>query len=350
MSKKDGGPSEPRTGFNLRPTNREGVYSFAPPPEDFDPLTASPRDLRRHGILPRRPHAAREPKLYEEWARIVGKLWRPSAFDIPVHFEPRPPSSLPRWIPVPLPGGELSHQNSNWAGCVVASSPSGGPWVAAFATWTVPSISIPSALDWSVDPQELRSSSWVGLGGVNLQFNWTILQAGVDHKIDASGQVSYLPWVEWYPVMSNYFGGMTVSAGDELAIAIQLVSTDPGDLPDPAPPPGPYQFGGINFVNVTTGKGQALYIPVPTQADAPPGEAIGEPLNNLTAEWILERMTSWTPKFTPITFNMCMACNTGGAVGAQLSDGTKVELEDNSVSTTQTSVSDTSVVITDIQQ
>jgi hypothetical protein len=47
---------------------------------------------------------------------------------------------------------------------------------------------------------------------------------------------------------------------------------------------------------------------------------------------------------------MCMACNTGGAVGAQLSDGTKVELEDNSVSTTQTSVSDTSVVITDIQQ
>lgn len=38
MSIEDVEQIKRRTGFDLRPTNREGVYVFAPPPEDFDPM------------------------------------------------------------------------------------------------------------------------------------------------------------------------------------------------------------------------------------------------------------------------------------------------------------------------
>jgi Peptidase A4 family len=326
--------------FDLRPTNLEGAYSFVPPPEGFDPLTADARTLREHGVLLRRPNPSREPKLYEAWARIVGKLWRPSTFDIPANFVRRPSKARISWPQIG--GGGVAHENTTWAGCQVP-----GRWVGVFSTWRIPSVSIPPNLDWSVDPQMLRNSSWVGLGGVGVG-NIAILQAGVDHVIDATGKISYLAWVEWYPNNSWYFG-LPVSAGDEIAIAVQLVSTDPANIANPAPSPGPYNYGGINYVNVATGKGQALYLSAPTTAQ--PGEALGMPFAEVqvSAEWILESMTSFLPKFTPITFDICGACNVGGTLVGQPQNGEILNLLFQNVPQTSTTVTPTQVIITDLQ-
>jgi hypothetical protein len=342
MSKEEAEQIKLRTGFDLRPTNRERVYTFAPPPEDFDPMTASPRALREHGVLLRRPNPTREPKLYEAWARIYGKLWRPSLFDGPVHFERRSTAAevagFPQGIPIRGGGGVL-HNNSSWAGCVV----SGNQWVGAFGTWIVPSISIPSNLDFAVNAQKLRSSSWIGLGGVAVN-NGPILQAGVDHDISATGEISYQAWVEWYPNGSDYFG-MTVSAGDEIAVALQLVSTDPAEIGNPIPPAGPYQYGGINFVNVTTGKVLPFYLPSPGNS---PDQG-GDPFVELTAEWILEQNSPFLPKSTPITFSYCGACNAGGTIARQPQDGTVVNLVAQNVPQTSTTLQEAGLTITDLQ-
>ena len=194
--KKHSRKSKSKIQFDLQPTNREGVFAFRPPPEGFDPLTASPGTLRQRGILLRRPDPAREPHLCQPWARIVGKMAIPSAYDIPVKFVPRSLGSIPGG------GGRgISHGDSTWAGAQVS-----GHWVGVFATWHIPSVTIPAALHWPSSPQELRSSSWVGLSGVGVGHATPILQAGVDHVIDATGKISYLSWVEWYPNLSNYFG------------------------------------------------------------------------------------------------------------------------------------------------
>jgi len=57
-----------------------------------------------------------------------------------------------------------------------------------------------------------------------------------------------------------------------------------------------------------------MFISTKTTGGAPPGEALGEPFSEVqpSAEWILEAMTSFLPKSTPITFDVCGACNVGG--------------------------------------
>ena len=334
MLKKHFRKSQSKTRFDLQPTNREGVFTFRPPPEGFDPLTASPRALRQRGILLRRPDPAKEPHLYNPWTRILGKMAIPSAYDVPVKFVPR---SL---APIPGRGGpRISHGDSTWAGSQVP-----GHWVGVFATWHVPPVTIPAALNWPSSPQELRSSSWVGLSGVGIGQATPILQAGVDHVIDATGKISYLSWVEWYPNLSNYFG-LPVSAGDQIAVAIQLVASERANVGAPAPPPGPYQYGGVNFVNLTTGKVQTLYLPPPPPPDPPASQAFVE----LNAEWIVEIMTSFLTKFTPITFDACGSCNAGGSVVGKPSQGTITNLEFNGVPQTTTAVTDTTVTITDLE-
>jgi len=136
-----------------------------------------------------------------------------------------------------------------------------------------------------------------------------------------------------------------VSAGDQIAVAIQLVASERANVGAPAPPPGPYQYGGVNFVNLTTGKVQTLYLPPPPPPDPPASQAFVE----LNAEWIVEIMTSFLTKFTPITFDACGSCNVGGTVVGKPSQGTITNLEFNGVPQTTTAVTDTTVTIMDLE-
>ena len=248
-------------------------------------------------------------------------------YNIPVKFEPRRRAGAQGVV----------HGESTWAGSQVA-----GHWVGVSATWHVPAVTVPASVPGT---QALRSSSWVGLSGVEAGTNTPILQAGVDHIIDAAGKISYLSWVEWYPSLSNYFG-LPVSAGDQIAVAIQLVSTDVAIVGSPNPPPGAYQYGGINFVNVTSGKVQTLYLPPPPPPTPPADQAFVE----LNAEWILETLTPFLTKFTPVTFDNCVSCDVRGTVVGRPSQGAIWNLTSNGVEQTRTSVTDKTVTITDLQK
>jgi hypothetical protein len=84
--------------------------------------------------------------------------------------------------------------NSAWAGAGIRGL---GPWNGIIGIWKIPTVSQPS------EPQGTEggwnSSSWVGIDGfqVNLISN-DVLQAGIQQKVDAQGNASYVAWYEWF--------------------------------------------------------------------------------------------------------------------------------------------------------
>src|SRR5262249_38055131 len=79
--------------------------------------------------------------------------------------------------------------SNNWSGGSLK-----GNWVTAIGTWVVPTVSKPS------EGQGLEggwnSSSWVGIDGANGSND--VLQGGVQQRVDANGNASYVAWFEWF--------------------------------------------------------------------------------------------------------------------------------------------------------
>jgi Peptidase A4 family len=98
------------------------------------------------------------------------------------------------------------------------------------------------------------------------------------------------------------------------------------NIGNPTPPAGPYHFGGILLVNVTTGKSANLYVAPPVAAfPISSGTFTGD-----TAEWIMECPNGpdngTLPQFSSVTFQQAGACNVldappGGYAGVALQNG-----------------------------
>jgi hypothetical protein len=87
-------------------SNLEGVYALPPPPEGFNPLTASNTTLRRYGIPPR-PDPKRSPQGLQAWgARSTGRWGLRRAGLRDWSRDPTPASTPPE------PGGsdDLQHR------------------------------------------------------------------------------------------------------------------------------------------------------------------------------------------------------------------------------------------------
>ncbi len=327
--------------FELVPTSIKGVYSFVPPPKGVDLTKASRRTLIKHGVFMRRPDPEREPKVFALWNRFVGEIWREANFVLPTFGAPTP--GITHSLKGLRPTETYNVYNSNnWSGCVVV-----GNWVGAWGVWQVPTVSQPTT---RAGPDGLwQSASWVGLnGGGGLlgggflpgTSSTDVLQAGIAQNVGSDGTPAYYPWYEW--VVPNYqaveaqfpyvlpipITSTAVNPGDEISVVVQFVQQMGDEIGNPIPPAGPYHFGGVLLVNVTTGKVAAnLYLPPPT----------GASFTGDTAEWIMECPLgpegATLPQFTPITFQPASACNVLDALpessaGVELQNGVLDQFQD----------------------
>jgi Peptidase A4 family len=205
--------------YEVTPTNLPGAYASVVPLDDFDPRTAAPAELARHGIMVRPPGPDDPAAARAAWDTVFSRVWRAQDRVIPT-LEPQVGRThKPRGV---KRVGDASFTSDNWSGATIQ-----GDWTLAIGYWVVPTVTEPG------EPQGLEggwnSSSWVGIDGAYGSDD--VLQAGVEQRVDSSGNASYTAWFEWfaprypnspaYIFQTNIGGGFTVSPGDTVYCAAQ---------------------------------------------------------------------------------------------------------------------------------
>ncbi len=202
----------------LIPTSMPGVFTTPPLPDDFDPNSATRTSLISHGLLWRRPEAGDAPALRDAWGRAFARPWL-AKDQIKPEFEPQIGKTHVRGKVTRLEDGSFS--NNRWSGGTIQ-----GTWTGVIGYWVVPTATKPG------EPQGSEggwnSSSWVGLDGAYGSDD--VLQAGVEQRVDASGNASYVAWYEWFgpnvpgaPAYINQTNipNFAVSPGDTVYCSVQ---------------------------------------------------------------------------------------------------------------------------------
>ncbi len=278
----------------LIPTNLPGAFASPAPPRDFDARTASAGSLLQQGLLWRRPTPDDPPALQAAWDRVFSRVWRPEDRIVPL-LEPQ--IGVTHNLRSPVQGGNGAYTGSQWAGAVIQ-----GNWTGAIGYWVIPWVSVPG------EPQGTEggwnSSSWVGIDGFSgpgYTGSNDVLQAGIQQRIDANGNISYVAWYEWFaPKQKNSPGyiyqtniaNFSVSPGQTVYCSVQYVNNT----------------GYVYFANDATGEHFSITL-------APPP---GATFNGNSAEWIMEapdggETTASLPSFTPVQFSTAICCGTNAA-------------------------------------
>lgn len=321
--------------YEVTPTNIPGAFASVGALEDFDPRMASTAALISQGLLWRRPGPGDDATLRAAWERTFSRVWCPQDRTVP-HLEPQIGRTHNLRHAKRTTGNSFTSRN--WAGASIE-----GTWTSVTGHWVIPTVSQPG------EPQGSEggwnSSSWVGIDGTYGSDD--ILQAGVEQRVNASGNTSYVAWCEWfaphYPNSPSYIfqtniSNFAVSPGDTVYCSVQY----DGPMVPPAAPGG-YQIpfnnqehvncldaaghvhelyhsnstgrqenglaaffgrtGILRFVNATTGQHFSLTL------EPPPGASF----RGRSAEWIMEmtdgdELASCLPKFTPVQFTSAICC------------------------------------------
>ena len=276
--------------YKLVPTNRKGVYTHVGPPDDFDPNTASQRQLLEHGILIRRPTAEDPEYLRKAWDRHFSRKWLVKDRVVPEFGLPIPRSHHLK--PKVQPDPTLSHA---WAG----ASGTTGTWTSIVGTWTVPLVSKPS--EPLAKQAGWNSVIWIGLDGAGDSND--VLQCGTGQVYYEDKAPVYYCWYEWFaPTEPNdppYVGDTGISnfpthPGDEIVCIVNYVGTT---------------AGSTSVYNATTGQHFAITLAPPPGAD----------FKGNSYEWVLEAPTggeavSSLPRFSPVAFTGAVACGPNNAI------------------------------------
>jgi hypothetical protein len=151
-----------------------------------------------------------------------------------------------------------ANQSFNWSGYVQGRLAKGTTFHSIAATWLVP-----TATPHRSGEAEY-SSSWIGIGGGCLNTECTLtdatlIQAGVGHDIDASGNADYYAWWEAIPAPLTRTA-LPVHPGDRVGVAI---------FEHRVP-----EIWTIALVNITTGGVFTTTLPYPSTYGS--------------AEWVIE--------------------------------------------------------------
>jgi hypothetical protein len=125
--------------------------------------------------------------------------------------------------PRPLLAVNQPNQSNNWSGYNQGTLERGGTtFHDIVGTWTVP-----TATQHKAKEAEF-SATWTGIGGGCIDANCTVtdstlIQAGTEQDVDASGQATYSAWYELIPTPAITISGMTVGAGDQMKVRIHEV-------------------------------------------------------------------------------------------------------------------------------
>lgn len=140
-------------------------------------------------------------------------------------------------------GGRFStNQSNNWSGYNIGAAypgePAGVKFTAVSGEWTVP------AATQHTTGQAENSATWLGIGGGCVTSNCdvtdnTLIQAGTEQDVSATGQASYSAWFEIIPEPQTTVS-LQVSPGNTITVSIAQTST-----------PG---IWSIVIDNVTTGQ------------------------------------------------------------------------------------------------
>jgi len=121
--------------------------------------------------------------------------------------------------------GNATHvtlESTNWAGGILTAPPAGQTFNSVSGQFTVPTPSKPAGISGS----SFAASAWVGIDGDTAQN--AILQTGIDFNLASSGAVSFDAWFEWFPLASTDFTGISIAAGNVIALSVVSTSSSTG--------------------------------------------------------------------------------------------------------------------------
>jgi hypothetical protein len=139
------------------------------------------------------------------------------------------------------------NQSNNWSGYNQGAIEKGGLFSSISGTWMVPTATQAKA------GEAESSATWVGIGGGCLESSCavtdeTLIQAGTEQDVDASGKASYSAWYELVPVPSTPVS-LPVSPGDTVTVTISQ------SLPE---------VWAVTIKNDTTGQNWSTTTPYPS--------------------------------------------------------------------------------------
>jgi hypothetical protein len=224
-------------------TSVQGVHAFPAPPNGFNPLTATNRELLTYG-LPQRPDQTADAKAYEHWDKAMSALQ--SCYQ-PAQLQGRSTSTTAQVChatdvkaqPYSSRNMELSGQSAkanvdgttayyslNWSG--IANTNKNKTWnkntsfTEVYSVWNVP---VPNHAFGNLPCTEgpWFEVTWNGIDGFN---NGDVVQGGSASYWDGGGcggAVQTYGWVEWYPSYSMLTivcgsSACTVSPGDDFYV------------------------------------------------------------------------------------------------------------------------------------
>ena len=183
-------------------------------PREFDPRTASARELRRYG-LPQRPDPAMRPQLAARWDEIFS---RKITYVTPT-FRP-----LEELLPGVKPRGRLRQDlvtvpNSTWSGAVVHATGS------QTFTWVLGQWNVPDVAPAAGGKGSQYTFAFIGIDG-----NTDVTQIGTIQSVStaANGSVSKSCYAvyEWFPNSWSAITNLPVSFGDTMIGLICLELAD----------------------------------------------------------------------------------------------------------------------------
>jgi hypothetical protein len=174
-----------RLPFDVVPTNLQGVFTSLAPVPGFDPNTANSKELIRRALLWTRPGPDSDPHARAAWERVFSRRWKSEKRIMPLLRPQRGKTHIRKL----LRRTEGAFTSNNWSGGSIQ-----GNWVSCIGFWSVPTVSQPTEAQGTEGGW--NSSSWVGIDGAYSSND--VLQAGVEQKVDAAGNASYVAWFEWF--------------------------------------------------------------------------------------------------------------------------------------------------------
>ena len=252
------------------------VVTFSPPPQNFNPLTASASDLEKHGF----PAIPADPHHRERYARVFGQLKHKLNHIEPTFRVNKDRSHGPRKRAANA-GTETS---TNWSGGVVYA-PAGQAFKWVQGDWVIPDVDAPTVGQW------YYAASWIGLDGDG---SGDVFQAGIECDCFRSGTTitrNIYPWWEWCcPTPEVQITNLAVSPGDMVTVLI-CSTQGPGST-----------TGTVYITNRTTGL--STTVAMTAQGSI---KLVGN-----CAEWIVEAPTvggaqSALADYGAVYFNVCEA-------------------------------------------
>ena len=223
-----------KAGVMLVPTNEPDVFAFSKPAPDFDPVSASDRELELAGFPPR-PDPVKAPEAHKHWKRMVTahqlRVEKPELEQSTV--ENRPASNVKDFAAEPpaVSNGSVNTNKSNWSGFAL-SAPYGTfsyNNASTFSEFIVPTVQQAFGVcngGWDY------SNIWTGFDGWG---SGDVLQAGIEADAYCSNGVvtgqfkstRYYAWYEWYPLLSVRIGNVAVHPGDMMGVEVWYTTTAP---------------------------------------------------------------------------------------------------------------------------